>query len=389
MNGETIHDSSGDDENEPNPEVRHTTLSLPADANGDYVISRLTKLGFGTKEYVDPATWHIVRRERISATGTIATTYDDFRTTAGYTRAWHTATSDGHPENDASSTIASIDTSPIPPSALALPPDARQLVTFPANVSSVRLPVRYDRNAGKFIVRLTIANRGLDFMLDTGAGGIVIARSVLRQLGLKEYGAYSNPANAGRYVGTRTIAPEIDVGPLVMHDVEMDTIPDIDPGGGDIKVVGLLGFDFIDAVGLKLDYQDGSVTAYDPASFSVDAAPRMIDLNIRLSSSVPETDVSINGAVGTHWVLDSGGAGAVLITDAFRRRNPDAVVDENHVDRPAQFGAYALTDAKTFSGIGDGLVGPNLLRLFTVYIAYRQMEMVLIPNADGSSSITK
>jgi len=92
------------------------------------------------------------------------------------------------------------------------------------------------------------------------------------------------------------------------------------------------------------------------------------------------------------------------------------VVDENHIDHPTQlygiggafdakalelgsfklgnvtfkhFGAYVMTDARNYAGLGDGIVGPNLLRLFTVYIDYQQLKMRLIPNGEGSFSIAK
>jgi len=419
-NGETVLDAAPSDDaanaSEPHDEPSTATLSRETGAEGFYVISDLTALGFGTRDYIDPATWRVVRRETISATGKTITRYDDFRTTNGYTRAWHIVTTDGHPEDESSFTISNITVPDFPKDAFAVPDDRRKLVEFPQGVTSVVLPLNYDREAGKFIVRLTIANRGLDFEIDTGASGIYIASDVARELGLKEYGKYSNAANAGRYVSTHTIVPEIAIGSLKMHGVAVDTIPDIDEGGGDRKVVGLLGFDFIDAIGLKLDYQNGIATAYDLDSFSVPAAPRMIDLKVRLSNYTPETTIAVNAAVGTHWTIDSGGAGAVMITDYFRRRFPGAAVDEYGAVRPSKlfgvggdfgadlvslasftlgnvtfkhFGAYVLTDARLYSGSFDGIVGPNLLRLFTVYIDYHENAMRLIPNDAGSFGIAK
>jgi hypothetical protein len=419
-NGETVLDAAPSDDaanaNEPHDEPSTATLSREAGAEGFYVLSDLTALGFGTRDYVDPATWHVVRRETISATEKTITRYDDFRTTNGYTRAWHTSTTDGHPENDSSFTISNITVPDFPKDAFAVPDDRRKLVEFLQGVTSVVLPLNYDRDAGKFIVRMMVGDRGLDFEIDTGASGIYITSDVARELGLKEYGKYSNAANAGRFTSTHTIVPEIAIGSLKMHDVAVDTIPDIDEGGGDRKVVGLLGFDFIDSIGLKLDYQNGIATAYDLDSFSVPAAPRMIDLKVRLSSYTPETTIAVNGAVGTHWTIDSGGAGAVLITDYFRRRFPGAAVDENGVVRPTKlegvggdfganyvnlasftignvtfkhYGAYVLSDARLYSGESDGIVGPDLLRLFTVYIDYNENAMRLIPNDAGSFGIQK
>jgi hypothetical protein len=128
-NGETIPDAS--DVAEPADEATVTKLTHEHDPADLYVISTLTVLGNGTKQYVDPATWRIVRSDAISPTGIRTTTFDDFRTTAGYTRAWHIAIGDGHEENDSTYTITNIDTSAISRTQLAVPASNRALVVFP------------------------------------------------------------------------------------------------------------------------------------------------------------------------------------------------------------------------------------------------------------------
>ena len=370
-----------------------------------YVISHLTSLGHGTKEYVDPSTWHVVRFESISATQTTTTTYSDFRTTAGFTRAWHRTSSDGHPENDSSDTILSDDVAAVSAERLAVPKDTRSLVSFPDGRSSVALPVRFDDRSSKFIVRVMVGTRGLDFLLDTGASGIVIDRDVAQSLGLVEYNAYSNAANAGRYVGTTTIVPSLAVGDLTMHDVVVSTTPNVGIRGEDFKVVGLLGFDFFRDVGVKLDYSKETATAYVPDSFAPPVSDRRVDLDVNLASSAPEASVTINGAVGTRFTVDTGGVGALMITDYFRRRNPDAVVDENKRPRPMRFvgvggefdanaitlahyeigrapfvdsGAYVIASSTSYGSDEDGTIGPDVLRIFTVYLDLPHAKISLV-----------
>lgn len=158
-NGETIPDAS--DVAEPADEATVTKLTHEHDPADLYVISTLTVLGNGTKQYVDPATWRIVRSDAISPTGIRTTTFDDFRTTAGYTRAWHIAIGDGHEENDSTYTITNIDTSAISRTQLAVPASNRALVVFP--LGKRRFRCRCVR---------TIEER--NFTLDTGAVGAVL-----------------------------------------------------------------------------------------------------------------------------------------------------------------------------------------------------------------------
>jgi predicted aspartyl protease len=234
-----------------------TRVSAPVDA---YVIARLNSAGSGIKEYVDPATSRVVRRDAIAPTQTTVTLYDDFRTVAGYTSAWHWTERDGHPENDADYQVEALQARPVTTAEIEIPKPRRALVEFPAGKTIVDLPAKVINN--EFIVRVTIAGRGLDFILDSGAAGITLETDVAKELGLTAVARASNAVNAGRYTQTEVVVPEMRVGELLMHDVAVATLPRLAAEDTHMRVVGLLGFDFIAELGLKLDYEQGRVTAY-------------------------------------------------------------------------------------------------------------------------------
>jgi len=413
-NGETVLDNA-----EPGVEIgdrtttRLTRISQPLDA---YVITKLNLRGSGSKQYIDPATWHVVRRDYIRPTGTSTVSYDDFRTTGTYTCAWHWAFRDGHAENDEDYRIESLDPSAVSEAELAIPPARRTLAEFPAGISSVALPVHLID--GQFIVRVNINGRGLDFQLDTGAGDLVIDRDVAKQLGLEEHGAYSSAVNAGRYVGTNVIVPEMKVGNLTMHDVVVSTIPHVAGDNPDYKIVGLLGFDFIDAVGLKLDYEAGTMTATTPDAFEAPTDPRTIDLDVRLGSLRPQTSVAVNGVLGQRFILDTGATGGLMLFDYFQRRNPDVLrnaqwlapnpnmrfigVGGEFEVQPyrlrsvtigqvnfTDFIALAVTSGGSYSANEDGLIGTDLLALFTLYTDYANGKVYLAPNGITKRVISK
>lgn len=381
-----------------------------------YLISSLNSAGFGSREYVEAATSHVVRADEVGPSETTTRTYDDFRTVDGETRAWHWNVRDGHVENDGEFRVVSIayDTRA---TDVEIPQPRRPLVQFPAGVSTLALPVQL--RGGKFSVRLSIQGRGLDFLLDTGASGIVIDENIVRQLGLSTYGRYSSGVNAGRYVGSSVLVPSVKIGDLSMTDVAMDTTPHMresdDEFQGGVKPVGLLGFDFIAALGLKLDYEHGAVTAYDGNAFVPPTTPHTIALDIRLGSQQPRVDVTINGALGERFIIDTGAPAPLLLFDYFQRRHPEALVDRggggnarflrfygvggNFQTVPYQLDsvrlgsaefkgtlAYAVRSRTSYGGEQDGLIGVQFLELFNVYLNYADSRIYLEPNAFGRSA---
>ncbi len=199
-----------------------------------YVIATLNVQKLGRKDYVDSATWRIVRREDISANGVAVTTYDDVRLDHGRMFAHHLHVDNGYAHTTSNLRVTEYAPGDVTAADVAVPNPRRALVEFPAGVSSVDLPVTFTR--GHVDVRVMIGNRGLDLVLDSGASGITIDSAVVRELGLPEFGKRSQ-VTAGRYTTARTIVPEMRVGALAMHDVAVQEIPQ-GWNAGNVKEVG-------------------------------------------------------------------------------------------------------------------------------------------------------
>jgi predicted aspartyl protease len=373
-----------------------------------YVIATLNVQGHGTKDYVDAATWRIVRREQLTANGVISTTYDEVRADHGRSFAHHL-----HVENDNAQTTTDVRITEYVPGEVAaadvaIPNPRRALVEFPAGVSSVDLPVRFAPS--HVIVRVTISGRGLDFVLDSGASGITIDSTVARALGLPEFGKRSQ-VTAGRYTTARTIVAEMRVGPLVMHDVAVQEVPQ-GWNNGDVKEVGLLGFDFLAELGVTIDYEHQRVTVVRASDYVVPSDPHTITLDVRISSGQPLATVAVNGAIGERWILDTGGVGTFMIFDYFVRRQPEALSDRGGggaerrrrfvgiggeiETRPYQisslrlanvnflnFVGYRVVGAGEYASNNDGLIGHDFLKLFTLGFDYADSKIYLVPNQDG------
>jgi hypothetical protein len=197
-----------------------------------------------------------------------------------------------------------------------------------------------------------------------------------------------------------------------MHDVVAITVPSVNVSSGKRRAVGLLGFDFIDALGLKIDYLHGLVSAV-PSDAFVAPTGAVAALEARLDGGSPLVDVRINGALGERFVIDTGASGTFLIFDYFARRYPDALLDlgggggrdrrfrgiggsvqtEPYQLETIEFGGfklhgfvgYRVTASAQFAINDDGLIGSDLLRYFDLYTDYAHSRLYLEPNDLGRS----
>src|SRR5579872_2036329 len=71
----TMHDSTPSQER---IEPRKLTVSRVTQPGSSWRIADQDVHGYGTIQYLDPTTYHLVRLENMTPTGTITTTYEDF-----------------------------------------------------------------------------------------------------------------------------------------------------------------------------------------------------------------------------------------------------------------------------------------------------------------------
>lgn len=405
-NGQTVIDQPDPGNAKPDPiATRVTRVAVPVDA---YVIAKLNVRGQGTRDYVDPQTWRIVRHEVVTANGVVATTYDDFRADAGRTFAHHWITLDGYQRTKREAKVIAYDPGPVSDADVAMPDSRRRLVEFPRGTTTVTLPTKFGES--HVFVRLTINGRGLDFVLDTGAEGITLDNTVAAQLGLPVFDRHS-AVTAGRYTTGRTIVPELRIGELAMHNVAVQLVPEGWPEDAGVRSVGLLGFDFLAELGVTIDYEHQTVTVVPEPNYMAPADAHTIPLDVRIGEGSPFLDVRVNGALGERFLIDTGASGTFMIFDAFVRKHPEALVDRGGGDgrnnryygiggdietKPYQlssvrigpmnftdFVGYRVMSTATYEGNDDGVIGAAFLNLFTVGLDYANNRVYLVPNTLG------
>ncbi len=377
-----------------------------------YVVETLSVRSRRMWLFFDKATALLDRVVLFYAGGQYTYDFSSYRSVGGVAEAEriHGANEKGDDAFDTAVTSRTYSPS-IASGALAIPANRSDLVAFPADRASVRLPARI--LDGRFIVvRVNINGRGLDFALDSGADGIVIERGVAEELGLRGVGDTRREGKAK--VQYHVVAPEIDVGDLHMRNVVIQSLPFDTEQEETTKVVGLLGFDFLAGAVLKVDYDHGTLDAFPASSFDPPAGAKPI--SVALDDQVPMISCQINDVTAKYLIVDTG-ADSLYVYSHFAIANfagsPDprknvfkTVYFPFYKDivvgglvQAAQFRAasfvlgeyyfggpllYVTWHASRFEDVlvdTDGIIGHSLLLYFDLYFDYPHARIYLVPNA--------
>ncbi|HXW77030.1 MAG TPA: aspartyl protease family protein [Candidatus Eremiobacteraceae bacterium] len=371
----------------------------------------------GRREWLmyDTTTGLLDRVESIYPTNREVDTYADYRTQNGITEAWSGTSSDGDPHDDFAWTIKSLTYgAPVDPAELVVP-QSRPFVTFPIGSASEKLPIRIID--GDIIITLTVNGRGYDFQLDSGSSDINVDYAAAQQMGLTLYGQ-STGGGVGKVIEAASVIPSVSVGNLTMTNVAVTVLPFSFFEDAKTKVVGLVGYDFIASMVLRIDYDDGSGEAYPLGTYT--PASDAFVLPVALDDQVPIVSAQIGQSIGDHFVLDTG-ASVGFVFSTFANAHPADLRDQGSGSRLSEFipfmeaegvgGSVAIkpTQVKVFNVGGvsfdewivyvedsaslagedyDGLIGYDFLKYFSLVFDYRDSFIYLEPNATFRRNVT-
>jgi hypothetical protein len=338
--------------------------------------------------FIDKQSGQIVRLDRLERNRRLVTTYDDFKPFDGESLPSRIRTVDSL-GNDREQTLVSrsLDTTP-DPSDVAIVPTRRTLVEFPPGFSAVRLPVRIVN--GLLVVRVTLDGRPFDFLLDSGAAGIVIDPIVAESLGLERYGERIG-ATIGPFPETTAIVPALGVGLLRMHNVVTRVVSIPFRADDRTRVTGLLGFDFFADIVVHIDAEHGAFEALHPAAFRPSSDLTAVPVGLDDKQAAIRIKV---GPVAARVILDTGANRTVLESAFAERLDPG---DETGSLAPARFrgiGGSGVAESVRFKDLElagtlipealvdvsaaelgfediDGLIGNDLMRDFDLFFDYR------------------
>jgi hypothetical protein len=342
--------------------------------------------------YVDKRTGHLVRREYVERRRRYTTTYDDYRIADGVPEPSRVRTVDSL-GNEREQILVNrlLDYTPDPRDVEI--PVPRRVVEFPEKQTTVRLPVRFVN--GLAVVRVIVGRGAYDFLLDSGAAGIVVDPSVVDQQNLERYGQRVG-ATLGTFPETTTIVPQMTIGGLRMRNVVSRVVRVPFRVDDRTHVAGLLGFEFFADAVVHLNVDKNLAEAIAPERFHPPADVSSVAL--ALDDKTPAV-IARTGAASGRVVLDTG-ANRTVFETAFAERGdftPQRVASTMHVRGMGGFTSAEPTRVPAFELGGiwtrgatadvanadlgtedvDGIVGTDFLRTYELWFDYRANTVYL------------
>lgn len=391
-----FHDTEDLDSNALSHADSSTTirvLGITHDAPQQYVLE-VTPLGAPRElRYYDAQTYLL---DRIEITGadrrTRVWTFSRYRPIFGELIPYTVRFTDGRPENDTVTTITSFVASSVQPAGI---PQSRKLIDT-SHTAPIPIPAIF--NYSGIVVPVTIAGTTYNFLLNSGADGLMLAPQLAARLGYKLYGLSSTTIGEDANV-SQTVVPDLVIGSLHLNNVVFRVAPLNAPDDND-HIAGVLGLDFWSSAVVGLDFKNKTVTLY-PASTTPPDASSLGVLPIVIDDGVPRAAASIEGVQG-FFNLDTGSSSTVLYRHYFdqipTKTSMEIVVEMLWMGGTVDMPAYTVNDlafgSTQFKHANvavppassqddpqyDGLLGRNVMQFYTMYFDYEGHAVYLKPN---------
>ncbi|HVF47026.1 MAG TPA: retropepsin-like aspartic protease [Pyrinomonadaceae bacterium] len=289
------------------------------------------------------------------------------------------------------------------------PTEAKTKVTFPSGRAALRIPIEVDNN----IIILSASVNGkppIRLIFDTGASHTVINADRADQLGIKGSERVSGTATGGAIEGTMATGVKIAIAGVEVSNqpvglISMPRVPGFD-------FDGVIGFDFIRAFVVQIDYVNKVMDLYDARSYRYRGKGILIPLSLkgRRTPLMSASFIFGNGPSSRAKLeLDTGADNAFLLYYPFVEKHSllktskDLAANagrgaggetERLIGQAKQvtFGPLAFNNVPVLfslqkegleeGGSVDGIIGGEVLRRFKVIIDYSRSRMILEANKD-------
>lgn len=356
--------------------------------------------------YID-ASNHLLRRVAIdSRDGRIEQTFGDYRMVSGIAipfrlRTHHAAMNQTFEiRTDTVLVNASID-----PLIFLPPPGDIRDFRFTQGSSAERIPFTY-RFRHIYLAALLAGTDGdYNFLLDSGAGMTVIDSALASALDLPFGGTISGVGAGGMADFYMTRIPGLRIQGIEFDGQRVIAFPfsRIARRFTDVEFAGILGYDFLSRFTTTIDYENETISFYEPDSVNAGSNGPAIDAP--LVHNVFSITASVNGSHEGTFLLDTGANASMIRRDFVEEHG---LADLGELPRIKIIGAggeeevalvrferlevggsvidepvFAVTSGErgvaSFEGI-SGIIGNDVLERFAVTLDYRSQTVRLERN---------
>jgi hypothetical protein len=280
---------------------------------------------------------------------------------------------------------------------------------FASGNSALNIPLEIDNN----IILMQVGVNGskpLRFIFDTGASHTVLHSRRGAELGLKPEEKVSGTATGGAIEGSLTSGVSLKVTGAEVSNQQIGLVDFPVPPGFEFD--GVIGYDFINAFVVEIDYLNKIMNLYDPRTYTYRDRGEVIPLVLD-DRRIPLVHVTINaptgGTLNAVLGVDTGADRAFIFNNPFVRKHGLVAAmttikestgrgagGEQQIvvgrAKTAQLGRFVFTNPTVglvrdperdgATKEGDGVIGGEIFRRFKVIIDYSRRRMILEPNKD-------
>jgi len=297
----------------------------------------------------------------------------------------------------------------IDPALFEPPGESARDFTFTDGFKAENIPFKFIEK--HIYLPVTVGGYTRLWVLDTGASMTVIMKEFAEELGLEGEGNLK-----GQGAGNLVDVAFVDLPPFALKGIEFESqkvalidINDLFRKTMGFEIAGILGFDFLSRLVVKVDYANQTLSFYDPEHFAYDGPGTIIEAP--LNDTRFELPLSVDGTYSGKWNLDLGASGMSFHYPYAEEHNFLKLPGTDHVSfgaggqskshaarfKSIEFAGYTIKDpiismpyedrGGAFSGrelIGN--IGNTLLRHFTLILDYGH-ERVIVEKGDDFDKV--
>jgi hypothetical protein len=360
--------------------------------------------------YFDTTSYLLRRSDIIKPDGTAKTMISDYRDVDGVKEAYHQEITDFSTGMKQVVNLTLVETNhPVDTTLFASPSDDIKDFHFIEGNKAENIPFQYIEK--HIYLPVTINGQQRLWVLDSGAGATVIEKGYADELGLELQGGLTGKGAGNLVDYSFTTLPPFSVRGLefsAQKAVVIDIAWLFRQWIG-MKIAGILGYDFLSRLVIKIDYANQLISFYDPEEFSYSGDGMIIDAPIT-GSNMFHVPLTVGKEHGGMWNLDLG-AGGVGFHYPYAKEHKllempgvdriGAGAGGSHKERAVRFATvtfagFTVPDmvvtfpteevegAFSHSGL-TGNIGNELLQHFTLYLDYARERVIVEKGKDFDS----